>query len=72
MPGMILERREALARQKQLDAWAPKAGHPSPDFELSDPDGQNPVRLSDFRGHKPAELEAAIEAYRATAQGSPT
>lgn len=56
MPSMIAARKEALARQKQLDTQAPKAGDPAPDFELSDSDGQNPVRLSSFRGQKPVAL----------------
>jgi peroxiredoxin len=53
---MISERRETLARQKQVDAKAPKTGDLAPDFELSDSDGQHPVRLSDFRGQKPVAL----------------
>lgn len=56
MPGMIAERREARAHQGQLDARAPKAGDPAPDFKLSDSNGQNPVRLSDFRDQKPVAL----------------
>lgn len=53
---MIAARKEALARQKHLDAQAPKAGDPAPDFGLSDSDGQNPVRLSRFRGQTPVAL----------------
>ena len=45
-----------MAHQRQLDARAPKAGEPAPDFELCDSNGQNPVRLSDFRGQKPVAL----------------
>jgi hypothetical protein len=85
MSGMIAERKEAMAHQKQLDAQAPKTGDPAPDFELSDLDGQNPVRLSDFWGQKPvellcglgpfgfkpAELEAAIKAYLASTKEGP-
>ena len=81
MPGMISERRGALARQKQLDVQAPKAGDPASDFELSDSDGQNPVGLDGKVayagglgpfGFKPAELEAAIETDLTTADSSPT
>lgn len=49
-------RRKAVARQKQYDALAPKVGDLAPDFELRDVDGENPVRLSDFRGQKPVAL----------------
>jgi hypothetical protein len=35
---------------------APRAGALAPDFELRDPKGENPVRLSQFRGHKPVAL----------------
>jgi peroxiredoxin len=54
--NMIEYRREAQAWQKQYDTLAPKAGDVAPDFELRDVDGENPVRLSDFRGRKPVAL----------------
>jgi hypothetical protein len=56
MPSIIEIRREAKAWQEQYDVHAPKAGDVAPDFELRDVDGQNPVRLSDFRGQKPVAL----------------
>ena len=49
--------------RSDADAWhgrygplAPKAGDPAPDFELRDVHGENPVRLSDFRGRRPVAL----------------
>ncbi|MBI3040433.1 MAG: redoxin domain-containing protein [Chloroflexi bacterium] len=49
-------RRERKAEQERLDALAPKEGDIAPDFELYDVNGENPVRLSDFRGQKPVAL----------------
>ena len=34
----------------------PRAGEPSPDFELERHDGGGPLRLSSFRGAKPVVL----------------
>lgn len=45
-----------MAWQEKYDALAPRAGDPAPDFELSDVNGENPVRLSEFRGQKPVAL----------------
>ena len=42
--------------QKSHDARAPKASDVAPDFELRDTTGENLVRLSDYRGHKPVAL----------------
>ncbi len=42
--------------QKRFDAHAPRVGDVAPDFELSDANGENPVRLSDFKGLKPVAL----------------
>jgi hypothetical protein len=52
----ITNRTEAAAWQKKFDPRAPKAGDPAPDFELRDIQGQNPLRLSDFREEKPVAL----------------
>lgn len=52
----IQMRRGARNWQKALDVLAPKAGDIAPDFELCDVNGENPVRLSDFRGNKPVAL----------------
>ncbi|MCJ7623600.1 MAG: redoxin domain-containing protein [Anaerolineaceae bacterium] len=41
---------------EKYNALSPKAGDPAPDFELRDVDGENPVRLSEFRGKKPVAL----------------
>ena len=49
-------RKKHRARQTQLDALAPKQGEVAPDFELRDANGENPVRLSDFRGQTPTAL----------------
>jgi len=49
-------RKEFIKEQKKLDAFAPKAGDIPPDFELFNVDGENPVRLSKFRGQKPVAL----------------
>jgi hypothetical protein len=49
-------RQKARAWQEKYDALAPKAGDLAPDFELGDVDGQNRVRLSDFRDEKPVAL----------------
>ena len=56
MFDMIRMRRKFKARQKKLDAGAPKVGDVAPDFELLDPSGQSSVRLTDFRGKKPVAL----------------
>lgn len=56
MTSTIQHRKDATAWQKQYDAHAPKVGDVAPDFELEDSNGQNPVRLSDFRGQKPVAL----------------
>ena len=48
--------RDSRAWQKQYDPLAPKVGELSPDFELRDVDGENPVRLSCLRGQKPVAL----------------
>ena len=52
----IKNRQEASAWQQEYDLRAPKVGEAAPDFELRDIQGENPIRLSDFRGQKPAAL----------------
>ena len=49
-------RKESKDWQKRYDGPAPKGGDVAPDFELRDVNGENPVRLSDFRGQKPVAL----------------
>ena len=56
MVNMIRMSRQHKAKQKKLDALAPKAGDTAPDFELRDAKGEHPARLSDFQGHKPVAL----------------
>ena len=56
MAATIKNRVQASAWQKKYDDQAPKVGDLAPDFELCDSDGQNPVRLSGFRGGKPVAL----------------
>jgi hypothetical protein len=56
MTATIKNRQQGTSWQKRHDAAAPRAGDLAPDFELYDPGGANPVRLSDFRGRKPVSL----------------
>ncbi len=49
-------RQKMRAWQKKYDAVAPKVGDAAPDFELYDTAGENPVRLSDYRGRQPVAL----------------
>jgi len=59
MPGFaqsVQIRKQMAAWQEKYDALAPKPGDQAPDFELHDTNGQNPVRLSDFRGKRPVAL----------------
>jgi hypothetical protein len=52
----ITNRQQAAAWQRKFDLKAPKVGNPAPDFELYDINGENPIRLSDFKGEKPVAL----------------
>ncbi len=56
MTDTIKDRRQAKAWQRRHNRHAPRVGQMAPDFELSDVHGQNPVRLSDYRGRKPVAL----------------
>ncbi len=56
MATKITDRKTATAWQKKYDLQAPKVGEITPDFSLLDANGQNPVRLSDFRHKKPVAL----------------
>lgn len=56
MVNMVRLRRQYKTWQKNMDALAPKVGDVAPDFELYDANGENAVRLSDFRGKKPVAL----------------
>jgi peroxiredoxin len=47
---------EVRAWQKEFAGKAPKAGTRAPDFELSDVNGENPIRLSHFFGQRPIVL----------------
>lgn len=40
----------------RCDSLAPKLGDEAPDFELCDTNGENAVRLSNFRGERPVAL----------------
>jgi peroxiredoxin len=53
---LIKHRNEAKAWQRQYDPQAPKVGDLAPEFELRDSNGENLVRLSDFKGKKPVGL----------------
>jgi len=54
--ALITNRNEANSWQKKYDAEAPRLGDPAPDFELRDSNGENLIRLSDFKGEKPVVL----------------
>lgn len=56
MIGTLRSRRAAMAWQKKHDPAAPKLGDVAPDFELKDVNGENTVRLSDYRGKQPVAL----------------
>lgn len=53
---MISGKRDAAAWQKKHEPASPHVGDEAPDFELMDAAGQNPVRLSDYRGKRPVVL----------------
>ena len=42
--------------QKKFGSKAPKQGDPAPDFELSDVNGENAIRLSQCFGKRPVAL----------------
>ncbi len=52
----ISGRKSARRWQEKYDVDAPKVGDTAPDFSLLDANGQNPVRLSDYRQKKPVAL----------------
>ena len=56
MSDTIRSFRESIKWHRRYDREAPKRGDLAFEFELRDASGQNPVRLSDFRGKKPVAL----------------
>ena len=56
LPETLKNRQEASAWQQKYDLDAPKIGDLAPDFELYDVQGEDSVRLSDFRHMKPVAL----------------
>ena len=56
MLKMTHYKKEFYRWQHRYDAAAPKVGDIAPDFELRDTGGENPVRLSDFKGKLPVAL----------------
>jgi len=52
----IRNRQEGTSWQKKFNADAPKIGDPTPDFELRDINGENPIQLSSYQGAKPVVL----------------
>lgn len=56
MRKMLHYKREFARWQHCYDAAAPRIGNIAPDFELRDTVGENPVRLSDYRGKLPVAL----------------
>jgi hypothetical protein len=49
-------RNETRRWQNKYDPLAPKVGDVAPDFELYDVNGENPIRISDYRDKKPVGL----------------
>lgn len=49
-------RKLATAWQDEYEPLAPKPGDIAPDFELSDVNGENTIRLTDFIDEKPVAL----------------
>ena len=56
MPNTFQFMKKERAWQNKYEANAPKPGDTAPDFELSDSNGENPVRLSEYHGRKPVAL----------------
>ena len=56
MQKTIADRRAFRAWQIEHERATPNVGEMAPDFELHDANGQNPVKLSSFRGKKPVAL----------------
>ena len=56
MMTMMRVRKTMQAWQDHFDSLAPRPGDVAPNFELRDANGENPVRLSDFRRRKPVVL----------------
>ena len=54
--GLIHNRQEATAWQKKYEALAPNVGDMAPDFQVTDTDGENPIRLSNYTNKKPVAL----------------
>ena len=56
MTERIRSMEDSRAWHERYEPLAPKEGDVAPDFELRDAKGENPVRLSDFRGRKSVAL----------------
>ena len=56
MATKIVDKKTAATWQEEYDTHAPKVGDIAPDFSLLDANGQNPLRLSDYRQKKPVAL----------------
>ena len=56
MSDTIRSGRDSIRWHRQYGPQAPKRGERAVDFELRDVNGENPVRLWDFRGVKPVVL----------------
>jgi hypothetical protein len=56
MFDMFRYRKASQSWQKKYDALAPKVSDVAPDFQLHGVNGENTVRLSNFRGQKPVAL----------------
>ena len=56
MTHPIKSRDDSTAWHERYGPLAPQVGDEAPEFELRDVHGENPVRLSDFRGKAPVAL----------------
>ncbi len=56
MSDTIKSWRDSIKWHRRYGHEAPKRGELATDFELRDVSGENPVRLSDFRGIRPVAL----------------
>jgi hypothetical protein len=56
MTQTIRSREDSRAWHELHDPLAPKRADMAPDFELRDVNGENVVRLSDFRDRRPVAL----------------
>ena len=56
MTQTLRSRRDSVTWHEKYGPLAPREGDVAPDFELRDASGENPVRLSQFRGQRSVAL----------------